>query len=210
MNNRIEIITKNIFLDIAIRALYDRVGLHSKLCIIDFDSIVSLTELLNALRPLDPHYRVVLTGKAGVYSLLFKKFAWLHKCTTLNEINSLISDPDAPALFEIKERIFAYLSLQSITDRQIRICALCCLYNIHTVASILKSSSKYIYQVINVTTRRMELKTMYHLCFFFTHEFSKDVLYKMAGVETSIREPQINSYRTRKAESCPATSFSAA
>lgn len=209
MSNRVEIITKNIFLDIAIRELYDRTGLHSKLCIIDFDSIDSLTELLNALRPLDPYYRVMLTGKAGVYSTLFNNFPWLHNRMTLNEINSLISTPDAAALFEIEERIFSYLNLQSLTDRQIRICALCCIYNIHTVASILKSTRKYIYQVVNVIMRRMELKSMYHLCFFFTQEFSKDLLYKMAGVETPIRKPQITIYRSREVESSLTSSFSA-
>jgi len=169
-----KLITDNNYLNIALDDLLSEFHGKNELCIIDCDSFESFSDLLNMIRKynIKNTLKVIFIGKPGIYSSMLEGFVSFGYDLTANELREIILERKCKlANVELLvEQLISCSTFEALSQKQLQICLLCCRFKVHRVANMLKMTAKNVQQTVNISMRKMNLKSMTHLCYFMMKE----------------------------------------
>jgi hypothetical protein len=185
------IITKNLYLKIALGKLVNPSMVERDLCIVDTDSFASIYLMLESLEGLDDTYQVLLIGRDVGYFSLLSEFSRVHDKTPVKALRDHVLSAKPMTIGMLRRQLKLLRSLSLLTKNEIEVCALCCRYDIHAISRIMNKKVKAIHQIVNIAMRKMKYKSMTHLLYFIINEFGLRGVSDMAGLDDLIYDKNL-------------------
>lgn len=135
--------------------------------------------------------------KASAFFLSVKKRAYKHLLYTFSNIDlhysvdtilTHISLNRGISASRLQMHITSSRFLNHLTPSQSMVCILNAVYQVSEIADLMQLSRKTIYSLIAEATQRMGLKSITHLCFYITSEFTSHELHRLVIRAEILRE----------------------
>ena len=169
MLNKINIVTDDLYLKIALQSLQPTKNLDFSLCIIDVDRMKSINIIYEFIRNIDDKMEIVLVKRNGFFSKWFVTIPFISVDNTVTEFKRLMKNP-RPCSTErdvLLKEIKNFKNQLQLTGRQKTIFRL--IKNTDSVWLISKKLNiniKTIYTHINAICEVYGAKNMHELYFF--------------------------------------------
>lgn len=171
------IITRNIYLEIALRNLMDKYYTYIDYIMIDLDSSSSLKEI--ALYTVLSNYfrcKLFLVGSKGIYSELFSSFNVIDLNQSLHFVRSKLIDSKSVNPDEICAFIESVKKLDRLTQGQIKLCLLDRMQELRLAPAVMSLNTSSVYRNIWLAAKKLNFSSLLNFRTFIANEYSNEEL----------------------------------
>lgn len=176
MKKECAVLTRNVYVNIAVMNLLNVYHGPKKILIVDLSSYCSLKTLMNEMcsAGLNSSHEIVLLGDCNIFSCLFSPLGVVERDWTVELINSYLYRKSGISARIFEKFVESRMFVTELSEKQIMIAMLHAQYSIRTIADIMGLPVKTIYQYASCSIKLMNLKSFAHLSFYMSNEFSYD------------------------------------
>lgn len=172
---RHRIFTKNNYIKVAFIHLLKEIYPKTHVCIVDIDSYISLSELLDEIDGIElrvNQYIYILKGM-NVQSKVLSPLATFGRDDSLDDIKHSLKTEDPIAWPDLKRHLIMMLELSMMSKKDKQIAwAVSQHPDISRVAKLTNVNNKTIYSRIAIIARQLNLKSLHEVRLFITSEIN--------------------------------------